>query len=403
MFVTGFIKHDRTDIRRQAMPGGALAPVQPSRDSACMATLDTIETGPSVIEHDGMLWKPRRGATSSADEFIAARAAFVEINSAARWNPWVADDRSEEHDRAVEVMGQWTRAEPGHRTMTLRQWEAQQARRERDRAKVQAAQDRRRQLASKRYDPDRSHARLAMIERRSRLEYETEELARFQDGTRFPAMPTERRTAEIATLTEKVEGLTAHVARLSTEVGDPEDVVDEHGWLPRDRRELMLLHFKYERERQVRTLRVSRVELEGSLKAAIERSERSRLRTEIATANRELGELLAVPPLEPDDMCSECPTPMGKHGWVTPPYKAPCPAWPGWAARMREAREMLERFSQRPTPPAVTTPKPEPLAIVPSGLSIAEIMARLAVIQEKYPTAEVRRGRANRWEVWAGD
>lgn len=34
-----------------------------------------------IIEHDGMLWKPRRGATASAEEFIAARALFIDLNN----------------------------------------------------------------------------------------------------------------------------------------------------------------------------------------------------------------------------------------------------------------------------------------------------------------------------------
>jgi hypothetical protein len=64
---------------------------------------------------------------------------------------------------------------------------------------------------------------------------------------------------------------------------------------------------------------------------------------------------------------------------------------------------MLEEFSKRrevepPTPPK---PKPQPLAVIPSGLGIAEVVATLSELQAQYPDAEVRRGRANRWELWA--
>jgi hypothetical protein len=72
---------------------------------------------------------------------------------------------------------------------------------------------------------------------------------------------------------------------------------------------------------------------------------------------------------------------------------------------MREAREMLERFARsrdtREVPPAA--PKPQPIAVVPSGLPIAEVVAKLTELQQQFPGAEVRRGRANRWELWNPD
>jgi hypothetical protein len=45
-------------------------------------------------------------------------------------------------------------------------------------------------------------------------------------------------------------------------------------------------------------------------------------------------------------------------------------------------------------------PKPEPLAVIASGLPIAEVMRRLANVQARYPNAHVRRGNRNRWEIW---
>ena len=69
-----------------------------------------------VIEHDGMLWKPRRGATASAEAFISARTLFIELNHEAVWNPWIRDERKADIDGAAEIMGQWQRAEPGQQT-----------------------------------------------------------------------------------------------------------------------------------------------------------------------------------------------------------------------------------------------------------------------------------------------
>lgn len=69
---------------------------------------------------------------------------------------------------------------------------------------------------------------------------------------------------------------------------------------------------------------------------------------------------------------------------------------------MREVRQMLETFAKRPEADAVPTrmPKPQPLAVVASGLPIADVVTKLSELQQQFPDTEVRRGRANRWELW---
>ena len=64
---------------------------------------------------------------------------------------------------------------------------------------------------------------------------------------------------------------------------------------------------------------------------------------------------------------------------------------------------MLLEFPERSTPTEVEPPKPQPLAVIPSGLAIAEVIERLKVLQAEYPDAVVKRGRANRWELWPAD
>lgn len=71
-----------------------------------------------VYESEGRLWTPKPDATSTFEENVAARAAFIEINDDARWNPWVREDRATEERSAMAVMGQWTRAEFGFLQMT---------------------------------------------------------------------------------------------------------------------------------------------------------------------------------------------------------------------------------------------------------------------------------------------
>ncbi len=71
-----------------------------------------------TVEVDGKLWKPKPGATASAEEFTRARSLIMEIHELEQWNPWVREDRAGEYEAAIAVFGQWTRAEPGFRQKT---------------------------------------------------------------------------------------------------------------------------------------------------------------------------------------------------------------------------------------------------------------------------------------------
>ncbi|GAA3810105.1 hypothetical protein GCM10022226_33120 [Sphaerisporangium flaviroseum] len=324
-----------------------------------------------VIEVDGMLWKPKPGATATAEEFIAARTRFVEINRDGRWNPWVLDERQAELDEAIAIMGQWTRAEPGHRRLTLKQLEARWERGDRKLERERAAADKQREARKQHYDPERAQARLSLIENLSILDHLQTEPAAFRDGSRFPGMEPDNRQKEMAELETKIERVQKFVKRLEAEVGDPEEVIDKNGWLPGERREALLFQYKYDRQFAVRDLRKQLAELQSTYKASKDRKERSDLRFKISMAQHKLDDLLAVPELAAEQMCSECATPMFKHGWVTPPYDGPCPAWPGWAKRIHRAREMLatavEANKRRKKPRAPPPLKPEPLAVIPSG------------------------------------
>src|ERR1022692_2318737 len=86
-----------------------------------------------------MLWRPKQGASSSPQEFLAARALFIELHQDSGWNPWVLEDRTDDLERAQTVMTEWTRAEPGHRTMTKKQLDEKMARWDRDFKLRQAA------------------------------------------------------------------------------------------------------------------------------------------------------------------------------------------------------------------------------------------------------------------------
>ena len=359
-----------------------------------------------VVEIDGLLWKPKPGATASSEEFGRARSVILEIHRDATWNPWVEQDRAEEYEQATAVFEQWTRAEPDFRPMTSDELQAQMAAWDAESRAREAERDRQRAARVALYDEGREQARLALLEQQAVLGHRSEELDGLREGRRFPLMPEQRRREQIAELEQSVAAARTAVERLQEQVGDPETVVDAHGWLPQDRRELALSLFSARRETEVRELRERVKEQQATLKTTKGRAERAPIRDALNRDTQQLEFLMAIPRLEAAEMCSECATPASWHGYsITIALTGathgagPCPAWPQWAQRVRRAREMLAAAAQdKPLEPP--PPKPQPLAVIASGLPIAEVMKQLADVQAKYPEARVRRGNRNRWEIW---
>lgn len=215
-------------------------------------------------------------------------------------------------------------------------------------------------------------------------------------------MPESKRAADIEQLDTRITTLQRDLAALRDLVDDLETVVDKHGYLPADRREISRIGFMLWREREVRRLRESVADLGERLAVkGLGKAERAELRRKFNADRGELDKFLGVPPQSAADMCSECERPLSWHGYSRssgqPWGVVPCPACPDWAQRIQKARDMLiglaaERHTSAPEPP-------KPLAVIPSGLPIAEVLKCLAEIQTKHPYAEVRRGARNKWEV----
>ena len=70
---------------------------------------------------------------------------------------------------------------------------------------------------------------------------------------------------------------------------------------------------------------------------------------------------------------------------------------------MKQAWENVRYILDRVKPTEPTPPKPEPLATLPGNLGIGEVIERLKELQVKHPDAVVKRGRANRWELWPAE
>jgi len=355
-----------------------------------------------------MLWKPSPGATVSAAEFTHARSLVMEILALETWNPWVMDDRGAEFEAALAVFGQWTRAEPGFRRKTPAELQADHERWLADlQATTKAETAQRHQERAARavsYDPERARVRLALLEQHAVLAMDTEERDGIAAGEMYPLMPEEERQRRLAELDRKIGHTSVVVGGFSQQAGDMETVADEHGWLPSERRDLALTLFAARRVTEVRELRERVTARRAELEEAKGRSARAPLRDALRKDTRRLEFLEAIPPLTASDMCSECLTPVGWHGFLFElsdacPERGPCPAWPLWQQQVHEAREiLLSSVAKRATPPA--PPKPRPLAVIPSDLPIEEVITRLSAVQVSHPGATVRRGSRNRWEVW---
>ncbi|SDN07952.1 hypothetical protein SAMN04488074_13351 [Lentzea albidocapillata subsp. violacea] len=309
---------------------------------------------------------------------------MIQLHEASSWNPWVMEDQADDYVKATDIFHQWTRAEPGHRYLTEAELDAKWARLDAESKQRSAEQEAQRLARIADFDGSRENARLALLECEAQL--------RERENRIWPVGSQEDSNA-----------LEARAERLRGEVEDPEAVVDKAGLLPAERRDIHLTLFKIWREGEVRRLRGLVSEQAAALSAAPPKSaERSKIRGELAASKRELEKLLAIPPLAAQDMCSECVRPASQHGYVWQSgvrETVPCPAWPDWAARLKEARDILMRAADsRKESPA--PPKPKPLAVVPSGLPIAEVITKLTDLQGQYPDAVVRRGTANRWELW---
>lgn len=203
---------------------------------------------------------------------------------------------------------------------------------------------------------------------------------------------------------------------LREQVGDPERVIDRHGSLPAERRE-------------------------WNLRSHMDLLRHRLLREWSGTDRRRFNALLKMPMPDPAAMCSECEAPTEWHEYdfslrlfhprppagsraetmdrLMPGWWDRCPActayqiehrWGGdrtlpdftgeqWSAMLPPLLRTV--FLPAPSKPIrkKTQPKPQPLAVIAPG-PISEVTARLSEAQAKYPTARLRRGFGDSWELW---
>ena len=292
-----------------------------------------------TLELDGFLWKPKPGTTVTAEEFTRARSVMRDIHRAVEWNPWVQDDRADEYAAALEIVGQWTRAEPGYRPQSaeeLRPTIDQQV--AADRARLAAERERAEQDRAERagrYDRERDEARLALLGQMAILAGKTRERDQLASGKLYPAMEDERRQEELAKLDLYIKAVARTVDELTRVVGDAEAVWDENGWLPSERRALSLEIFAECRVNEVRELRDRVATQRPDLNAAGGRSGHAQISEALLRDTARLRFLEAIPPLDAADMCSNTrPRPPGTR-WPPPSTLTLLRTWAASTARAR--------------------------------------------------------------------
>lgn len=215
---------------------------------------DLMDT-PDIHEHHGLPWRAKPGHTSTFDEFRNAREHIVEIWHETDWNRWLKAELAAQLQRAMDVDDEWKCADPDRKPLTKRQIGARMAAITRKVKKDSEARQARWDSDKSRYDPEGEKARWALRERQASQPHRQKGVDDLRSGARYPGMPADRRAREVEELEKSLQKNAAEIARLSVIVGDPEDVVDEHGRLPRDRRTWNLNEYRYRRIQQVEALR----------------------------------------------------------------------------------------------------------------------------------------------------
>ena len=175
------------------------------------------------------------------------------------------DDRAPEIDRAMAVMRQWQRAEPGFRLRQLDGVEAEWAQEDEARAARIAEERQTRERRKAGYDPGLEQARLVLLELEGWLAMEQFQHQGLIDETLLPGMDADGRADRVGECDREIAACQRRLDGVRDAVADPERVVDRDGYLPAERRELSLRLFAFRRQAAVRELRPKVLELSVAL------------------------------------------------------------------------------------------------------------------------------------------
>lgn len=253
-----------------------------------------------------------------------------------------------------------------------------------------------------RYDPRRARARLALIEQQVTLDAALRELEQAAPRPALPPGTPDLWQPSRADAERDAADARHWISALTPVVGDPETVADEHGQLPRDRREAFLGEFAAKVNAEISGLNEKLPGLRASQKATLDRRERAAAREELRQGTARLAYLQALPVFTAADMCSECPWPMAWHSTgatfcleTGAVLSEPCPSWPVWNAKfttgLARVAEMMRHKHQMPALDSVA----QPLAALAAGFSVQDIITPLTQARASHPEAPGRRGKGD--------
>lgn len=357
-----------------------------------------------VTASNGVTWTRRPGSRSTGAQLLQALREWPGIyrDLPRQWNWWEEGRRDREQAALRQIIEEWDNGAP---ELSEAELDAlMQEQRDMVDQRLEASKQRRTTLVAETYDKDRESARLQLLRTESDAAFFTHVLEK-------PASGAQRESAG-----QRLAESQAKASELRERVGDPEQVVDRHGYLPAERRETNLeSHMRYWRHRALR---------EWS------KADRRRFRA-----------LLAMPMPVPAAMCSECEAPAAWHEYdislrlfhgapaagsqaeqlarLLPGWWERCAActayqighWWGGSLALpdfgyQQWRAMMPALLRTIFTPAEPRPRkkpqPKPLAIIAPG-QISEVTTQLQEAQTKYPDAQVRLGNGGAWELWPAE
>ncbi|SDU25445.1 hypothetical protein [Jiangella alkaliphila] len=355
-----------------------------------------------ITASNGVRWTRRLEGRSTGPEFLQALEDFCRTSDLSRqWNWWQEGRRDHEHDWLWQILSEWDNGAPQKSEEEAEDF----AQAEMDKLDERREADRRRRadLVARSYNEDRGLQRLRLLRAES-------DAAFFAHVLAAPASAAQQKDAQRRVTERRTEA-----DELRRQLGDPDQVIDRQGFLPAERREMNLRsHMDCWRHRVLRDWE--------------------------KTDRRRFSALLKMPVPDPTDMCSECQAPAEWQEYdlslrlfqqppepgstaeqiarLMPGWWERCPActaykiehqWGGHAALpdfdYKQWRAMLPPLVRtiftpaEPRPKRQQQPKPQPLAVIAPG-PISEVMTKLAKAQAKHPSAQLRRGKGDTWELW---
>src|SRR4030081_3342650 len=216
--------------------------------------------------------------TSMATDLLQALKDLTGLYSdvSRQWNWWQERRRDDEHDRIWRVLGQWENGAP-KREYTKDEAESfGQAELAKTHKQLEEDRKHRADLVTQSYDKDLENLRLNLLRTEADSTFFTHVLQK-------PASPAQREDAA-----QRIAERRATAADLLGKVGDPKQVIDRHGFLPAERRDMNpRSHMDYWRHPNLRHCAKS--------------------------DRRRFNALLKMPMPDPSSMCSECQAPAEWH------------------------------------------------------------------------------------------